>query len=95
MNHARSVVTTFFNSLLVNDPNCELSGVTQLRELQVQLDQAILDCYGLPAPSIEHGFFPDVRGRIRYGLAPTSSRNLVRMLIELNHSSSQKGQGQC
>ena len=56
----------------------------KLRELHKTLDNAILDCYGWSDLALGHDFHANERGQIRFTISPSTRRELLRRLLELN-----------
>jgi uncharacterized protein (DUF433 family) len=74
-----------------------IAGIIQLRELHVQMDNAVLEAYGWHAPSpsgragvgLFHNFYevdylPE-NDRIRYTIHPDARKEILKRLLELNH----------
>ncbi len=63
--------------------------IIKLRELQVQIDNAVLDAYGWNDIPLEHNFYevdylPE-NDRIRYTIHPEARKEVLKRLLELNH----------
>lgn len=69
---------------LFHDPNCADADIQRLRELHVEMDRAILACYGWPDLDPQHGFYANDRGQTRFAVSPEARRKLLRRLLELN-----------
>ena len=73
-----------------------ITGIIQLRELHVQMDQAVLEAYGWhqgseagPALDLRHDFyevdFLPENDRVRYTIHPDARREILKRLLLLNH----------
>ncbi|WP_027718755.1 Eco57I restriction-modification methylase domain-containing protein [Desulfovirgula thermocuniculi] len=69
---------------LFHDPNCSDDDIARLRELHVAMDLAVLACYGWDDLALEHGFYPNDRGQVRFSIAPQARREMLNRLLELN-----------
>ena len=71
-----------------------ITGVVKLRELHVQMDNAVLDAYGWGAGSAqpielkydfyEVDYLPE-NDRVRYTIHPEARKEVLKRLLELNH----------
>ncbi|WP_448235978.1 DNA methyltransferase [Microbacterium paulum] len=78
-------LTKLYN--LVNDPEVAASAdrdVSRMRELHVELDQAVLGAYGWSDLRADHGFFT-FRKMQRWTLSTTARVELLDRLLEENH----------
>lgn len=76
-------LTKLYN--LVNDP--EISGdpdVSRLREIHVELDEAVMDAYGWSDIPLNHGF-PTYRQMRRWTVCPEARVEILDRLLEENH----------
>jgi len=69
---------------LFHDPDCTDDGIARLRELHVAMDLAVLACYGWDDLALEHGFYTDDRGQVRFTISPVARREILSRLLELN-----------
>jgi len=69
---------------LFHDPACTDADVVRLRELHAAMDRAVLACYGWEDINLQHDFYPNDRGQIRYTIAPEARREVLHRLLELN-----------
>jgi hypothetical protein len=66
-----------------------IQGILKLRELHVQMDEAVLDAYGWSDIALRHNFYevdylPE-NDRIRYTIHPEARKEVLKRLLELNH----------
>lgn len=66
-----------------------IQGILKLRELHVQMDEAVLDAYGWHDIALRHNFYevdylPE-NDRIRYTIHPDARKEVLKRLLELNH----------
>jgi len=66
-----------------------ITGVIKLRELHIQMDNAVLDAYGWNDIQLKHDFYevdylPE-NDRIRFTIHPESRKEILKRLLELNH----------
>jgi hypothetical protein len=69
--------------------NEALQGILKLRELHVQMDNAVLDAYGWNDIALNHDFYevdylPE-SDRVRYTIHPDVRKEVLKRLLELNH----------
>ncbi|MFN3794014.1 MAG: Eco57I restriction-modification methylase domain-containing protein [Chitinophagaceae bacterium] len=79
---------------LSNTPNTisfneAIQGILQLRELHVQMDEAVLDAYGWNDVALRHDFYevdylPE-NDRIRFTIHADARKEVLKRLLELNH----------
>jgi len=60
------------------------SDIQKLRELHVEMDQAVAAAYGWQDLDLEHGFHQTKQG-IRFTISETARREVLDRLLELNH----------
>jgi len=94
-------VWNLWNHLQKNSNTCTfeeaVAGIIHLRELHVEMDNAVLEAYGWHAPSpsgragvgLLHNFYevdylPE-NDRIRYTIHPDARKEILKRLLELNH----------
>lgn len=63
--------------------------ILKLRELHVQMDQAVLEAYGWQDIQLSHNFYevdylPE-NDRVRYTIHPKARKEILKRLLELNH----------
>jgi methylase of polypeptide subunit release factors len=69
---------------------CEaIQGILKLRELHVQMDEAVLDTYGWNDIKLLHDFYevdylPE-NDRVRFTIHPDARKEVLKRLLELNH----------
>ena len=69
--------------------NEAIQGILKLRELHVQMDEAVLDAYGWNEIELKHDFY-DVdylpeNDRVRFTIHPDARKEVLKRLLELNH----------
>jgi hypothetical protein len=69
---------------LFHDPSCSDGDIVSLRGLHVEMDRAVLSCYGWSDLDPEHGFRRTDRGQIRFAVSDGCRRELIGRLLELN-----------
>jgi hypothetical protein len=66
-----------------------IQGILQLRELHVQMDEAVLEAYGWSDIQLRHDFYevdylPE-NDRVRFTIHPDARKEVLKRLLELNH----------
>lgn len=66
-----------------------IQGILQLRELHVQMDEAVLEAYGWSDIALRHDFYevdylPE-NDRSRFAIHPDARKEILKRLLELNH----------
>ncbi|WP_225739383.1 hypothetical protein [Chlorobium phaeovibrioides] len=66
-----------------------MTGILKLRDLQLQMDNAVLEAYGWSDINLRHDFYeveylPE-NDRVRYTIQPDARREVLKRLLELNH----------
>lgn len=66
-----------------------IQGILKLRELHVQMDEAVLDAYGWNDIALKHDFYevdylPE-NDRVRYTIHPEARKEVLKRLLQLNH----------
>ena len=66
-----------------------IQGILKLRELHVQMDEAVLDAYGWNDIKLLHDFYevdylPE-NDRVRFTIHPDARKEVLKRLLELNH----------
>jgi methylase of polypeptide subunit release factors len=82
-------LTKLYN--LVNDPDTPDSAdpdIKRIREIHVELDQAVMDAYGWGDVPLEHGFHT-YRQMRRWTVCPTARVEILDRLLEENHRRAQ------
>ncbi|MEI8131489.1 MAG: DNA methyltransferase [Leptolinea sp.] len=69
---------------LFNNPDCQDKDIRQMRALHIQMDLAILACYGWEDIEPQHDFYPNDRKKIRFMPSPPAQREIFMRLIDLN-----------
>ncbi len=69
---------------LFHDPACQDADVVRLRELHVEMDRAVLACYGWDDLAPGHGFHQNERGQTRFTVSPDARREILGRLVALN-----------
>ena len=69
--------------------NEAVTGILKLRDLHVQMDNAVLEAYGWSDINLRHDFYevdylPE-NDRVRYTIHPDARREILKRLLELNH----------
>lgn len=63
--------------------------LVKLRELHVQLDQAVLNAYGWEDIQLSHGFhdveYLPEKDRLRFTIHPSARKSILKRLLDLNH----------
>jgi hypothetical protein len=66
-----------------------IQGILKLRELHVQMDEAVLGAYGWNDIALKHGFqdvdYLPENDRIRFTIHPDARKEVLKRLLELNH----------
>jgi len=70
--------------------NEAVTGIVKLRDLHLQMDNAVLEAYGWSDINLRHDFYeveylPE-NDRIRYTIHPETRREILKRLLELNHA---------
>jgi methylase of polypeptide subunit release factors len=66
-----------------------IAGIVKLRELHVQMDNAVLEAYGWQDVQLKHDFYevdylPE-NDRVRFTIHPDARKEILKRLLELNH----------
>ena len=69
---------------LFHDQDCKDTDIHHLRNLHIQMDKAILACYGWEDIDPQHGFYEDERGQLRFVIAPLAKLYILSRLLKLN-----------
>jgi hypothetical protein len=66
-----------------------VQGIVKLRELHVQMDEAVLDAYGWNDIALQHDFvevdYLPENDRVRFTIHPDARKEVLKRLLELNH----------
>jgi hypothetical protein len=87
----RAIVMAEFNEGITNafnrfhDPAQQSSSIVDWRNAHVALDTAVSSAYGWERLSLTHGFHPSRQG-LRFTVAPDIHRQVLDMLLALNHT---------
>lgn len=66
-----------------------IKGIEKLRQLHVEMDNAVLEAYGWQDIELKHDFYevdylPE-NDRVRFTIHPDARREILKRLLELNH----------
>jgi hypothetical protein len=75
-------MTTIFN--LMHDPVEASPDIQKLRDLHVEMDNAVAAAYGWSDLKLDHGFHETKQG-IRYTISESARREVLQRLLKLNH----------
>lgn len=67
-----------------HNPKESASDIVRLRELHVEMDNAVAAAYGWSDLDLEHGFHETAQG-IRYTISESARREVLSRLLKLNH----------
>jgi hypothetical protein len=67
-----------------HDPQSDDAGIQRLRELHVAMDRIVADWYDWSDLALNHGFYANERGLVRFSISPTSKEEIIRRLVALN-----------
>ncbi|MBM9518769.1 hypothetical protein JWG39_02910 [Desulforhopalus vacuolatus] len=79
----RSVGLTDIQNLLSNSDETSMD-IRKLRDLHVQLDEAVASAYGWDDLDLGHGFYETKQG-IRFTISEEARREVLQRLLKLNH----------
>jgi hypothetical protein len=82
LDRTQSGLTDTYNCF--HDPLESASDVQKLRDLHVEMDQAVAAAYGWTDLSLCHGFHETKQG-VRYTISESSRREILLRLLSLNH----------
>ena len=74
-------LTKLYN--LVNDPDYTDDDIARMREIHVELDQAVMDAYGWSDVPLDHGFHT-YRQMQRWTVSPAARVEILDLLLEEN-----------
>lgn len=69
---------------LFHNPQCQDDDIQRLRALHVEMDNAILACYGWQDLDLRHDFYQNERGQVRFMPSAEARRELIARLMALN-----------
>lgn len=69
---------------LFHNPDCQDADITRLRSLHVEMDNAILACYGWQDIELKHDFYANDRGQTRFMPSDEARREILNRLVALN-----------
>jgi hypothetical protein len=75
-------LTETYNSF--HNPDVQSEDIARLRELHVEMDQAVAAAYGWSDLDLGHGFHETKLG-MRYTISESTRRAVLNKLLELNH----------
>jgi hypothetical protein len=75
-------LTKLYN--LAHDSTVADADIARLREIHVEIDQAVAEAYGWDDLDLGHGFHPTAQGE-RFTIAPPARTEILDRLLELNH----------
>ena len=75
-------LTTTYNRF--SDPNESSADIQKLRELHVEMDNAVAAAYGWTDINLDHGFHETKQG-VRYTISEPARREVLQRLLKLNH----------
>lgn len=58
--------------------------------LYVEVDRSILACYSWDNINLEHGFYQNEQGQVRFTISPKARREILYRLLELNLTIAEK-----
>jgi len=67
-----------------HDPNETSAGIQELRELHLEMDQAVAAAYGWDELDLGHGFHETKQG-LRFTISESARREVLARLLKLNH----------
>jgi len=75
-------LTTIFNRFL--NPKEKATDISHLRELQIEMDNAVVTSYGWSDLDLGHGFYETPQG-VRFNISEAARREVLARLLQLNH----------
>jgi hypothetical protein len=87
--HRQSIMQTHQQGLTktynrFHNPDETAPDITHLRQLHIQMDQAVAAAYGWADLPLDHGFHPTKQG-IRFTISEPARREVLDRLLQLNH----------
>ena len=82
MEHTEQGLTTTYNHF--HDPDEASSDIQKLRDLHVEMDQAVAAAYGWSDLDLGHGFYETKQG-LRFTISEPARREVLQRLLKLNH----------
>jgi len=87
--HNRNIgLTCTYNLIHNSEVNDE--EIKYMRELIVKMDMDVLKCYGWSDIDTQHCFYPNERGKIRFGIILDARKEMLNRLLNLNIELSKK-----
>ncbi|MDY3556177.1 type IIL restriction-modification enzyme MmeI, partial [Gemmata sp. JC717] len=77
-------LTKTYNRFHDNSPNEAAADIQKLRELHVEMDNAVAAAYGWTDLCLDHGFHETKQG-LRYTISEAARREVLARLLRLNH----------
>jgi hypothetical protein len=68
----------------VHSRDVDDTDIARLREIHVEIDQAVVEAYGWADVNLDHGFHQTAQG-VRFTIYEPARREILRRLLELNH----------
>jgi hypothetical protein len=75
-------LTAIYNQ--VHNPNTDDPYIARLRDIHIEIDEAVAEAYGWGDLRLEHGFHETAQG-VRFTVSEAARREILRRLLELNH----------
>lgn len=69
---------------LFHNPHCQDDDIRHLRALHAEMDNAILACYGWTDLALQHDFYQNERGQVRFMPSESARREVIVRLMALN-----------
>jgi hypothetical protein len=83
MSYEQIGLTRLYNR--VHHPDESDAGIRQLRDIHVEIDEAVAEAYGWDELGLEHGFHETPQG-VRFTISENARREALGRLLELNHT---------
>ncbi|MBS3909268.1 MAG: hypothetical protein KGZ93_06535 [Actinobacteria bacterium] len=75
-------LTKIYN--LFNNPKVNDGDIQYIRNLQIDMDNSVIACYGWEDINLQHDFYPNDRKKIRFMPSPAAQREIFTRLVALN-----------
>ena len=75
-------LTALYNQ--VNDSSVEDPAIKSLRDIHIEIDEAVADAYSWSDLHLDHGFHQTIQG-VRFTISEPACREALKRLLELNH----------
>jgi len=69
---------------LINNETCIDEDIIELRKKHASIDNAILNCYGWGDINLNHNFYKNKRGNVRYAVSSKARSEVLNRLFKLN-----------